>query len=52
MNYTGVSAINDKVKQESSFVISLKHEIEKVIIGQKYLIDFALCFPREVPRRA
>ncbi|MCK9615646.1 MAG: MoxR family ATPase [Candidatus Omnitrophica bacterium] len=39
MNYTGVTAINEKVKQESSFVISLKQEIEKVIVGQKYLIE-------------
>lgn len=39
MNYTGVSAINEKVKQESDFVISLKQEIEKVIVGQKYLIE-------------
>lgn len=39
MNYTGVTAINEKVKQESSFVISLKQEMEKVIVGQKYLIE-------------
>lgn len=39
MNYTGVSAINDKVKQESGFILSLKQEIEKVIIGQKPLIE-------------
>ncbi len=39
MNYTGVSAINEQVKQESDFVISLKQEIEKVIVGQKYLIE-------------
>ncbi|OQB16372.1 MAG: ATPase RavA [Candidatus Omnitrophica bacterium ADurb.Bin205] len=39
MNYTGVTAINEKVKQESGFIISLKQEIEKVIVGQKYLIE-------------
>lgn len=39
MNYSGVSAINDKVKQESGFILSLKQEIEKVIIGQKPLIE-------------
>jgi len=39
MNYTGVSAINEKVKQESSFIIRLKQEIEKVIVGQRYLIE-------------
>ncbi|MCM8780420.1 MAG: MoxR family ATPase, partial [Candidatus Omnitrophica bacterium] len=39
MNYTGISAINEKVKQESSFVITLKQEIDKVIVGQRYLID-------------
>lgn len=39
MDYTGVTAINEKVKQESSFIISLKQEMEKVIVGQKYLIE-------------
>jgi MoxR-like ATPase len=39
MDYTGVTAINEKVQQERGFIISLKHEIEKVIIGQKYLIE-------------
>ena len=35
----GVMAINEKVKEASSFVRDLVHEIEKVIVGQKYLID-------------
>jgi len=39
MNYTGVTAINEKVKQESTFIIGLKQEIEKVIVGQQYLIE-------------
>ena len=34
-----VSAINDKVKKESVFVQTLVTEIEKVIVGQKYLIE-------------
>jgi len=39
MSYTGVTAINEKVKQESAFVRDLLQEIGKVIVGQKYLID-------------
>lgn len=35
----GITAINEKVKQESAFVQSLTLEIEKVIVGQKYLIE-------------
>lgn len=35
----GVMAINEKVKEASSFVKELVNEIEKVIVGQKYLID-------------
>lgn len=35
----GISAINEKVKKESAFVEKLKSEIQKVIVGQQYLID-------------
>lgn len=35
----GVTAINEKVKEASSFLEGLVSEIEKVIVGQKYLID-------------
>ncbi|MBI5741959.1 MAG: AAA family ATPase [Nitrospirae bacterium] len=35
----GITAINEKVRQESAFVYSLVSEIEKVIVGQKYLIE-------------
>ncbi len=35
----GITAINEKVKKESQFVPLLVSEIEKVIVGQKYLID-------------
>ena len=34
----GVMVINEKVKEASSFVANLVREIEKVIVGQKYLI--------------
>lgn len=34
-----IAAINERVKQESLFVQSLTREIEKVIVGQKYLIE-------------
>jgi MoxR-like ATPase len=35
----GVEAINEKVKKESSFIQALVQEIEKVIVGQKYMIE-------------
>lgn len=35
----GITVINERVKKESSFVESLKMEMEKVIVGQKYLIE-------------
>ncbi len=35
----GISAINEKVAKESSFVRDLITEVEKVIVGQKYLIE-------------
>jgi len=39
MTESGITAINEKVKQESIFVQNLVSEIEKVIVGQKYLIE-------------
>ncbi|HQN81069.1 MAG TPA: AAA family ATPase, partial [Kiritimatiellia bacterium] len=39
MSDTGITAINDKVKEESAFVAALRAELEKVIIGQRYLLD-------------
>jgi len=36
---TGLTAINDKVQKESLFVRELTAEIEKTIVGQKYLIE-------------
>jgi len=36
---TGLTAINEKVQKESLFVQALSAEIEKVIVGQKYLIE-------------
>ena len=35
----GITAINDRVKKESQFIHGLVSEIEKVIVGQKYLIE-------------
>jgi len=34
-----IDAINEKVKKESGFVTALVQEMEKVIVGQKYLIE-------------
>lgn len=35
----GITAINEKVQQESVFIKDLKSRIKSVIIGQEYLID-------------
>jgi MoxR-like ATPase len=39
MSEGGITAINEKVKTESAFLHTLVSEIEKVIVGQKYLIE-------------
>ncbi|MFA6142710.1 MAG: MoxR family ATPase [Candidatus Omnitrophota bacterium] len=39
MQNSAVEAINEKVKKESAFVQSIVQEMEKVIVGQKYLIE-------------
>jgi MoxR-like ATPase len=39
MPATGIEAINDKVKKESEFVQVLMREMEKVIVGQRYLLE-------------
>ena len=39
MTSGGITAINEKVKKESAFIQNLVTEIEKVIVGQRYLID-------------
>ncbi len=36
---TGLTAINEKVQKESLFVQALTTEMEKVIVGQKYLLE-------------
>ncbi|MCM8761006.1 MAG: AAA family ATPase [Candidatus Omnitrophica bacterium] len=39
MPVISVEAINERVKKESAFIPKLIEEIEKVIVGQKYLIE-------------
>lgn len=39
MPESGITAINEKIRKESSFVEALLMEIEKVIVGQKYLLE-------------
>ena len=39
MSETNISAINEKVKKESSFVAAIVMEMDKVLIGQRYLLD-------------
>ncbi len=35
----GVTAINDKVKEESACLYRLREEIGRIIVGQRYLVD-------------
>ncbi len=39
MGDVNISAINDKVKKESGFVDAIVMEVDKVLIGQRYLLD-------------
>ena len=39
MAESGITAINEKVKRESSFVEALFLEAQKVIVGQRYLLE-------------
>jgi len=39
MSDTGITAINEKVKEESAFIAPLRAELETVIVGQRYLLD-------------
>ncbi len=39
MSDSGITAINEKVRAESAFVAALRAEMEKVIVGQRYLLD-------------
>jgi len=38
MNYN-IQAINEKIKNESYFVDNILEEMEKVVVGQKYMVD-------------
>jgi len=39
MSDAGITAINERVKKESSFLEALLMEIEKVMVGQRYLLE-------------
>ncbi|MGA1530698.1 MAG: AAA family ATPase, partial [Kiritimatiellia bacterium] len=39
MSNTGITAINEQVKQHSAFIQALRAEISTIIVGQQYLID-------------
>ena len=39
MSSTGITAINEKVREESAFVSALQAEMQKVVVGQRYLLD-------------
>ena len=39
MSETGITVLNEKVREESAFVGPLRAELEKVVVGQRYLLD-------------
>jgi len=39
MSEINISAINEKVKKESGFIDAIVMEVDKVLIGQRYLLD-------------
>ncbi|NTU43453.1 MAG: ATPase, partial [Nitrospirales bacterium] len=39
MNNGGIAQINDQAQQYSGFVSNIISEIEKVIVGQRYLVE-------------
>ncbi len=39
MTYASITALNEKVKKENSFLEALRLEMEKVIVGQKTLLE-------------
>ena len=36
---SGISAVNDRVREASAFAYRLREEIGKVIVGQRYLVE-------------
>src|SRR5206468_1888300 len=36
---TGIAAVNDRIKEGSTFLYRLREEIGTVIVGQRYLVD-------------
>ncbi|MBW7908079.1 MAG: MoxR family ATPase [Kiritimatiellae bacterium] len=36
---TGITAINERVKEEGAFISALRAEVGRVIVGQNYLVD-------------
>jgi MoxR-like ATPase len=36
---SGITGLNEKIRQESAFIQDLRRQIESVIVGQKYLIE-------------
>ncbi|MCM8831918.1 MAG: AAA family ATPase [Candidatus Omnitrophica bacterium] len=39
MEYNTVDMVNEIVKKESALIMSLREQIQKVIVGQRYLVD-------------
>lgn len=39
MNTVDIKALNDRIQQESAFVDMINMEMNKVIVGQKHLVE-------------
>jgi MoxR-like ATPase len=39
METTNITELNERVRQESAFLVGVRQEIHKIIVGQEYLID-------------
>ena len=39
MNTVDIKALNERIQQESSFVDMISMEMNKVIVGQKHLVE-------------
>jgi MoxR-like ATPase len=52
---TDIRALNEMIQQESAFVDLLKMEMDKVIVGQKYMVErlpiwYSLTSLKAIPR--
>ena len=39
MNHENISSLQEEIGQQSSFLTDIRHEIGKVVVGQKQMVD-------------